>query len=384
MTDVEPLLREHFSTEADEMPVGVNLLAGVETLRRTRRRRRYVGAASALAIMVVGAAVAVPLAVVGRHGQTIRVTVSPNQPAVPATPPPGERAITWAGIQFDVPAGWLSGNFFCGDPTQSAVVYELQVAPSCPGHAPSVQSVLPLAQPTLLRLDLSQDAPVQDGQRTTFAGLPAFSSMQKQANGSYTWSMFVPSRHAEFSLSGASAAAIRHLLATATTVETDARGCPARIPASTPRMPAAGLQALGVHPVSALVCGYGGSYLVGSAQVRTPASVSALAAAFDRAPTSYSSAQLAAQRQAMSPCVLAQRATVTFADADGSTHRLLVQPDPCSGTYSGVVGATSSTFTIEVGRDLSQLLPAGFHNGYIGGLQPDGCQSCELPDTDRG
>lgn len=377
MTDLEPLLREHFSTEADDVPIDTNLLGGVDELRRSRRHRRLLAGGSVLGVAVLAVAIAVPVAVLGHHGTRAVVAVSTNQPAVPTTPPPGERAVTWAGIQLFVPATWTSGaaalpgsGCQAAEHTGGIVGYESDIPMTLQKCAPVTHPVLEKLRlgtfgtyPTNRGSDvLSRRACPASVTNTSssgeFAGLPA-TCIGARVLGQLVTTVAVPSRGAVFTLTTNTQAHADAILDSAHLVSVDENGCAVDQPGDLKSVAgggAGGPQVLGT-PKSGVVCSYAGGRLVTGVTLSTK-QLSAISADLDRLPARYTAAELAAQRgpDAIEGPGLA---SILLTDAGGGTQQISVR-GLSPGVTPGVAGSTQSTLTQALSGDLSAALPTGF------------------------
>lgn len=407
MNDPETLLRQHFSAAADSVPVDANLLEGVDRLRRDRRRRRFVGGGSALAVVVIAAVVAVPLAVVGHHGDTASLTSGgPEGPANSTT-----QQIIWGGIAFSVPRSWQVTRLGCGPPQRNSVVYAL-AAPSCPPGAvlpaPAVPSTVAAAPaPTVISLSVEGVAPsTGPTTETRVAGLPAtfaFVPVTTAVGGATssagplaepepvgTTVVYIPSRHVVFDIDGPSTASrALALLSSAVQVRADANGCPGTTGVS-PEATGSGAtrpgeQDLGSPPVRARLCAYAGRGLVSSATITDAPRLRTFVGAIERTPPALTAAERDNQRMFQVDCSIALSAVADIADADGTTHVVVVRTQPCGDTPTGLVVSSSaspvvvtSTYTDELIGDLAALLPLVFTDIVYGGAQPTGCMSCVL------
>lgn len=378
MTDLETALREHFSTEATAVRTDAHLLAGVRTLRAARRRRRLVTAGSAVAVAVVAAAVATPLALRGHHGGATRVTVGPNQAAVPGKPPAGERAVTWAGIQLYVPATWRSvpgegDTPVCArhDHPGGVVGYESDVPIAAVACAPAAHPVLEQLQlrttdgPPAVGLTVPPGAACPPSVTTTstfgeFAGLPA-SCIGARVRGQLVTTVRVPSLQAVFTLTTNTQARANTILASAHRVSVDENGCTVAAPSHGEVVTVDGTGGPQVTdtPVSGVVCSYAGGRLVMGVTL-TAAQLATVTEALNRLPARYTPEQLLAQ-QAPGARALDRGglASIRLTDDAGRTQQIIVQ-GPLPGVTPWVAGATTSTLSQALSSDLSAVLPSGF------------------------
>lgn len=379
MTDLEPLLRQHFSAEADRVSLDANLVGAVDGLRRTRHRRRVLVGSATLGIAVLVAAVAVPLALVGQHGAATRLTVSPNQPAIPAKPPAGERGVTWAGIQFYVPATWPSVAGVASSDSCARSHYRGGVVGYQSDVPVAAVGCVPAAPPRLEQLQFATVTSCPAGcparpqpSKGQLAGLPAFYTRTTSLGQQSTF-VQVPSRGAVFMLTTNTPARTDDILASAHQVSVDENGCAVDQPADLEKVDgggAGGAQVRGT-PVSGVVCSYTGRRLVMGVRL-SPKELATVTADLDRLPARYTAAELRAQ-QAGSVLDRGGLASIRLSDAHGRIQQVTVQ-GPLPGIRPGVAGATQSTLTQALSADLSDALPSGFGaNAFATG------PSAELP-----
>ncbi|HEY5334678.1 MAG TPA: hypothetical protein VIJ71_01510 [Mycobacteriales bacterium] len=382
MNDPETLLRQHFSAVAADIAVDVDLLGSVDGLRRLRRRRRFVAGGSALAVVMIAAAIAVPLAVVGHHGDTVRVTVSPNQLVVPTTPPPNERAVTWAGIQFYVPAGWLqplSLSSPCALPSldRGVVTYPSDTAIAGVGCTPPAHPVLQQLQfgdtpiqytggpdPVLAPSGaLCPGEPSATPQVGELGGLSATCS-RGWSRGQWVTTVQVSAVASVYVLTTNTRTVADSILASAHRVSVDENGCVVAQPRDIKTVVGGGSGGPEVtgQPVKGVVCSYArGRLLVGETLSATQ--LARITGDLNRLPARYTPAELAAQK-VPSPLEGGGLASMLLTDAAGRTQQVTVQGLQF-GVVPGVAGATQSTLTQALSADLSEVLPTGFgSNAY--------------------
>lgn len=378
MNDLETLLREHFSAEADGATRDVDLVGGIRGLRRNRRHRRRVVAGAAVAAAVVVAAVTVPLTVItSHHGQPTVVTVGPNEPAGLAKPPPGERAVTWAGIQFYVPAGWLqplSLSNPCALPSldRGVVTYPSDtpvVAMRCPPPAHPVLQQLQFGDtpipytggPDPARApsgSLCPDVPSARPQVGEIGGLSAMCS-RDWSRGQWVTTFQVLAVPSVYVLTTNTKAVADAIVASAHRVSVDENGCAVAQPRNIGAVAgggAGGPQVVGT-PVRGVVCSYKAGRLVVGVTLNAE-ELTRITSDLNALPARYTPAELAAQK-VPSPLDSGGLASIVLTDASGRTQQITVQGLQF-GVAPGVAGATQSALTQALAADLGGVLPTGF------------------------
>lgn len=253
-------------------PVG-----GVRLLQRVtagqsgaRRRRGWTALAAAAAVVAVAVVVPSLLDDGGSPGPDVA-----TQPAPVA--PPGQRAVSWHGVQVFVPATWTLEDLYCHEPQSDTVVRpggrEDCLVPYVPGltvveFSAGTESV-PDAQP----VEVSGHA----GSRGTVP-------LTEEAGVRTV--LVLPDLEVTVSVRSPDEAAAQAILDTAAVVDVDALGCASRLPdtsPSPPDVPGAADRVLPGEPVRVVLCEYGDLRLERSG-VLPPDEVKAFQAALDAAP----------------------------------------------------------------------------------------------------
>lgn len=407
MTDLEQTVRDVLSADADGARTDVDLLVGVRGRRAARRNSRLQLGGAALAVAVIVAAVAVPLSLrrggtssisgpSAGGGQSRAAVAQPVSGTLP--PPPGTRAVTWAGIQLDVPASWTSRG---SDPHRCARDDHAGGQVDYRDHfAFRLYDCRPAEHPQLERLELgtaysfdenagagalvSPSAPPPE--TGSLAGLPA-SYTRVNIRGQLITLIQLPTLGTELTLTSNSHRSTEAILATAHRVSTDENGCAVEQPADLRPVAgggSGGTQVVG-NLVSAVICGYAGSRLVSGTSLDA-AETTALTAALNRLPARYAPAQKEIQAKENAQVAAAPEldvnvtpfAAVFLRGADGSVQQVSVQA-LVLGPPPGVAGAGQATLTREVDAELMGALHTGFGRpGFMPGGLPSGCDACTI------
>ena len=382
MSDLETLLREHFSAEADAAPTNVDLRGGVDSLRGRRRHHRFLSAVAAVAAAVIATAIAVPLALVGGgrpHGlATVSPAISANGPAArpslqPVTPaPPGQRAVTWAGIQFFVPAGWTTVPAY-GCPyvtTVGEVSYPYYGPNNAVFNCPSIppirhESLVFSAFGAVPNRPAGSPVPVAGH----LAGLPATVS-HTVVDGQASTSVIVPTLLSAFTVTTNTEVLGEAILASAHRVTVDENGCAVQQPVGLQPVRGGGPggpQVTGT-PVSGVVCAYADGRLR-SGVTLAPEQLQALASALNALPAGDQSAHGPQNSAQLSPD--GELAWIVLTNASGRTQQITVQ-SLSQHHVAGVAGATQSALSAGLFYELVNDLPTSFGGDvpYVEGSLP--------------
>jgi hypothetical protein len=375
----EDLVREVLRADADAVPTDVDLLGGVTALRGERRRRGALAGGTAVAVVLIAGAVAVPVSL--RHHALAPTRNGPITSSAAVTYPPGTRPVTWAGIQLDVPATWTDAT---SDPHRCA---EQDAKPggevdyagavtfaeyACKDAAHPIRQRLELG--TSYSLDVGEPGPGSlSGVPTTFAGVGAV-RVQSVVHGQLVTEYTVRSTHAVFTLTTNTAAEAAAIADTARAVTVDQNGCAVVQPRDFPTVGAGGDGAvLAAQPTGGIACAYVAGRLQSGTSLDAGA-ITALTGALEGLPTSYTSAQLQAQRTEPE---VAPATTVQLTLRDAAGRQQLVTAE-FSKESVGVAGRHTATLTQELAGDLETVLPSGFLQSYSDDVIPPGCLSCTL------
>lgn len=304
---------------------GVLLLQRVTARERAggRRRRRRSAAAVGLAAVAAAAAVVVPS------------LLTPTAPAVVSAPepvPPGQRAVSWHGVQVLVPDTWGLDDEFCDAPQSDTVVV--------PGAR---LSCLPPLVPGLTVVEFSVTgrtpgaslAGVAD-RPVTVSGRPALrgTTVPDDEPTSTLAVLEVPELDVTVTVRSPDPARAQALLDTAQVVEVDALGCPSRLPSSSPPVPAvpgAADRVLPGEPVRVALCEYGDLRLE-KAGTMTPEQVRDFQQLVDAAPVGTSPSRVGITVAAELCPEYDRRPLVLLASyADGASLQVFTRQNSCTG-----------------------------------------------------
>ena len=313
-----------------ETTVSAEPVNGVVLLQRVRahevrgsRRRRLAGVAVLTAAAVIGVTLVVP-ALTGREDRG----PEPADTVVGAVAaPPGQRAVSWHGVQVFVPQQWRLGDTHCGVAQRDTVVV--------PGI---VNSCLPPAVPGLTVVtfsDRSTELP-DDLRDVEVSGVPARrgTSTPPDESTATLAVLELPLLEVVVTVRSPDPARAQALLDTAQIIEVDEIGCASSLPGPTPPdsdVPGAADRILPGEPVRVVACEYGGLRLERST-VLTAAEVDAFRAATDAAPVGTSPSRVGTEVSAeLCPEYDAAPLVVQASYGDGRQLQVFTRLNSCTG-----------------------------------------------------
>lgn len=254
---------------------GVRLLQRVTAGQSgVRLRRGWTALAAAAAVVAVAVVVPWLLDGAGSPGPDVA-----TQPAPVA--PPGQRAVSWHGVQVFVPAAWKLEDLYCHEPQSDTVVRpggrDDCLMPYVPGLTVVEFRGGTEAVPDARSVEVSGHA----GSRGT---VPLTEEEGVRAV------LVLPDLDVTVSVRSPDEAAAQAILDTAAAVDVDALGCATRLPdtsPSPPDQPGAADHVLPGEPVRVVLCEYGDLRLERSG-ILPPDEVRAFQAALDAAPVGTS------------------------------------------------------------------------------------------------
>lgn len=339
--------------------------------------------------VVIAAAAAVPLTVLGRGVPQRLATVSPArsahgpadaaalQPVTP--PPPGQRAVTWAGIQFYIPDDWTAASAYgC---SYVASVGEVIYPYSGPNNEVFNCPAIPyIRHESLIFGSLAHPMAVLPGVPTTgeLAGLSA-QLWRMTVDGQNVAVVSVESVGATFTVTTNSQALTDSILASAHRTSADENGCPVDQPGDLKVVAGGGRggpQVMG-SPVAGVICSYGAGRLLSGVSL-VPEQLQALVPALNTLPGRYPVGR--SPHDAAQPSPDGELASIVLTDANGRTQQITVQ-SLSQHHAAGVAGLTQSALSAGLFFELVNDLPTAFGGDvpYIQGSLPGPLYGASIP-----
>ena len=246
----EDLLRETLAEHAERAPRADRLVAAAR--ERAARRRRGQWAVAAAAVGVAGVAVAA-VAVAPRPESRPAPLAASASPA-PATAAPGEKMVSFRGLQVAVPAGWTANDRRCQAAQHDTYllpngIMNLCLAPEVPGL-----TVLSFGHAG------GEDTSDLEGEPFDLDGHAAYRKEGTARDGRHLVGVEVPDLANAVWVVSPDLARARALVARAHVVDVDWAGCPARVAsafATPPARPGADAALVPPGAVDVSLCWYG-------------------------------------------------------------------------------------------------------------------------------
>lgn len=291
---------------------------------RSRHARRWVAAATAVAAAgAVGLVVVLPGASIpGAREQVL----APGEDELPPPAEVREQAVTWHGVQVRVPSDWKLGDQHCGVAQSDTVLVPGAINLCLPPYVPGL---------TVVEFRAGADDPPPDARPFAVSGEQGsrYSEPLTEEQGVLA-TLTLPTQNVTVTVRSPDPAAAEAILDTATIVEADALGCPARLPDTkppVPDVPGAADRVLPGRPESVVVCEYGDLRIERGG--RLPADrIAEVQRVLDAAPTGPSPSQVGVTVVAEACPELDRAPTVLLATyADSRTLQIFTRLNSCTG-----------------------------------------------------